>query len=36
MVYLHSSCEIYHTLAIIIVNFGLFLFADVYVSLEGK
>ena len=36
MVYLHSSCEIYHKLAIIIVNFVLFLLADVYFSLEGK
>ena len=33
MVYLHSSCEIYHKLAIIIVTFVLFLFTDVYFSL---
>ncbi len=31
MVYLHSSCEFYHKLAIIIVNLLLVLLADVYV-----
>ena len=36
MVYLHSSCGIYHKLAIIIVHFWLFVLADVFFLLKAS